>query len=334
MFKENNFKIGVIGSGSWATAIVKVLTKNNHHINWWIRNAESRKYIADFKHNPNYLQSVEIELEKINLFGDIKEVIENSTHIIVATPSAFVESSLTGIESVNFINKHVFSAVKGFISNTDMIPAHFFASKFNIPIEKIGVICGPCHAEEVAMERLSYLTIGCAVESNAKVMAEMLQCRFMKTFVTSDIIGVEYSAVLKNVYALAAGISAGLGYGDNFQAILISNSIKEIERFINQVCPDTRDTKESAYLGDLLVTSYSNFSRNRTFGFMIGKGYSVKSAQIEMKMVAEGFYALKSIHKINQKYKVKMPIMDATFQVIYENKSPKNEFKSLSNLLS
>lgn len=331
---NNNLPVAVIGSGSWATALVKLLTENNVRVNWWVRKEDSRRYIKKYLFNPSYLQSVKLNLRKISLFAEVKEAIRDAEFVIIATPSSFVEASLAEVSPTMFKEKIVFSAVKGFISQTNKIPAKFINQNLNLDYENIGIICGPCHAEEVAMERLSYLTIGCSNETNAKKMAKMLDCRYMKTSTTSDVIGVEFAAILKNVYALAAGISAGLGNGDNFQAILIANSIQEIERYVNVASPVKRNINQSAYLGDLLVTAYSNFSRNRTFGYMIGKGYSVKSAQIEMKMVAEGYNALKSINIINKTLKVSMPIMETTYQVIYNEKNPKVEFEMLSKYLS
>ena len=219
------------------------------------------------------------------------------------------------------------------IPEMNVIPARYLHKNFGISYSKIGIICGPCHAEEVAMERLSYLTVACSELTVASEMAKKLECRYIRASVSDDLFGTEFSAILKNVYALATGISAGLGYGDNFQAVLISNSIREIESFIDALHPIHRDTKTSAYLGDLLVTAYSKFSRNRTFGFMIGKGYSVKAAQLEMNMVAEGYYAVKSLHTIKKEFKVDMPILEFVYNVLYIGKTPKIELKSLTDKL-
>jgi glycerol-3-phosphate dehydrogenase (NAD(P)+) len=224
--------------------------------------------------------------------------------------------------------------VKGIVPSYNAIPARFIHKSFGVPYDHIGIISGPCHAEEVAMERLSYLTLACPQTNFAQQMAQALSCRYIKTTTSDDLFGTEFSAVLKNVYALAAGICHGLGYGDNFQAVLVSNAIQEIERFIDVLHPVHRDTKTSAYLGDLLVTAYSNFSRNRTFGFMIGKGYSVKSAQLEMNMIAEGYYATKSLYEINQKFEVEMPILTAVYHIIYEKIAPAVEMKLLAEKLA
>lgn len=327
-------KFAVIGGGSWATAIVKLLCNNQNTVGWWMRNDDAVSHIQQFKHNPNYLQSVEFDLTKLSISTDLETIIFNTEFVIVATPAAFLTKTFENLPKELWANKIIFSAVKGIIPEINLIPAEFIHQTFNVPFSYIGIICGPCHAEEVAMERLSYLTIGCSKAKLAKEMASALACRYIKTTISEDLIGTEISAVLKNVYALAAGISNGLGYGDNFQAVLVSNAIQEIERFIDAVSPIHRDTKSSAYLGDLLVTAYSKFSRNRTFGFMIGKGYSVKSAQLEMNMIAEGYYATKCLMEMNKKYRIDMPILTTVYNILYERNSPIIEIKILTDKLS
>ena len=327
-------RIAVIGGGSWATALVKLLCNTQKKVNWWMRSEESVSHVLHFKHNPKYLQSVELDLSKLEISTDLTQVIETADVVIIATPSAFLTETFASIPSDLFEGKTVFSAVKGIIPEFNAIPARFIHKTLGTPYEQIGIICGPCHAEEVALERLSYLTIACSDQFIAEHMANALACRYIKTTLSDDLFGTEISAVLKNVYALAAGICHGIGYGDNFQAVLISNAIQEIERFIDVVSPVHRDTKSSAYLGDLLVTAYSNFSRNRTFGFMIGKGYSVKSAQLEMNMIAEGYYATNSLTEINKKFEVDMPILNAVYRVLYGGISPVIEMKILAEKLS
>lgn len=331
---EKNYKIGVIGSGSWATALVKILCNNVEKLNWFVRSEESAKYIKKYKSNPKYLQGVELKLEKIDVTSDLEYTLQNSDIIIIATPSAFLVSLFENVDKILFKDKLVFSAVKGIVPEFLSIPARYFHKSFDVPYNNIGIICGPCHAEEVALERLSYLTIACQDEELADELAELLTCRYIKTTVSDDLFGTEFSAVLKNVYAIAAGICSGLGYGDNFQAVLISNAIQEIEDFIDELSPIHRDVKSSAYLGDLLVTAYSQFSRNRTFGYMIGKGYSVKTAQMEMDMIAEGYYAVKSIVEINKKFGVEMPIVEAVYNILYEKISPLIEIRILTDRLS
>ena len=326
--------IAVIGGGSWATAIVKILCNTSDKINWWVRSKETADYISKYHHNPNYISSVEFDAKKISVSSDLKEVVSKSDVLIMAVPSAFLKESLSLLRAEDLKNKKIFSAIKGIVPEYNLIIAEFFNQIYGVPIENVGIIAGPSHAEEVAMEKLSHLTIASQNAESAKFLAEKLACRYIKTSVSDDIYGTEYSAVLKNVIAIAAGICHGLGYGDNFLSVLISNGISEIKKFVDAVHPITRDIKDSAYLGDLLVTAYSQFSRNRTFGGMIGKGYSVKSAQTEMNMVAEGYYGVKCVHEINKQYKVDMPITDAVYHILYEKISPMVEMRILSDKMS
>lgn len=326
--------VAIIGGGSWATALAKILCNNVSSLNWYMRNADAVEHIMKFRHNPNYLQSVEFDTSRLNVSTDLVATIEPVDIVIIATPSAFLVNLFDGFPIELLRDKVVFSAVKGIIPEYHAIPARYFHKTFGTPYDNIGIICGPCHAEEVALERLSYLTIACQDEDISDEMADLLSCRYIKTTVSDDLFGTELSAVLKNVYALAAGVCAGLGYGDNFQSVLISNAIQEMENFIDEVSPIHRDVKSSAYLGDLLVTAYSKFSRNRTFGFMIGKGYSVKTAQLEMDMVAEGYYATKSVMEINKKFQVDMPIVEAVNNILYERISPVIEMRILTDQLS
>ena len=331
---EDSKKIAVIGGGSWATALVKILCNNLNSVNWWMRNEGAVGHILKYRHNPNYLQSVEFDLNKINVSTDLEEIIRPADIVIIATPSAFLTKIFENFPKEVMKDKFVYSAVKGIIPEFNAIPARFIHKTFDVPYNHIGIICGPCHAEEVALERLSYLTIASQNEDSADEMAELLACRYIKTTVSDDLFGTELSAILKNVYAVASGICSGLGYGDNFQAVLISNAIQEIENFIDEVSPIHRDVKSSAYLGDLLVTAYSQFSRNRSFGFMIGKGYSVKTAQLEMDMIAEGYYAVKCVMEINKKFQVDMPIVEAVYRILYERISPVIEMRILTDKLT
>jgi len=327
-------RIGVIGGGSWATAIVKMLSNNIEGFMWWMRDNEQKAHIIGHNHNPKYLQSVVIKNNVVTATTDIKKAISENDIIIIATPSAFIDETLDQFTSQDFAGKFIISAVKGIIPQTNEIPADYFHNKFNVPFDNIGIISGPCHAEEVALERLSYLTIASPNQILADQIANNLSCRYIKCSVSDDLLGTEISAVLKNVYALAGGICHGLGYGDNFLAVLMSNAIQEISRFVDAVHPIHRDVKSSAYLGDLLVTGYSLYSRNRTFGNMIGKGYSVRAAQLEMNMIAEGYYATKCIMEINEKYQVDLPITKAVYHILYDKISPSIEMKILSDSLT
>ncbi|TRX72462.1 NAD(P)H-dependent glycerol-3-phosphate dehydrogenase [Carboxylicivirga sp. M1479] len=329
---DESSKVGIIGSGSWATAIAKMLFNNVTSINWYFRD---KSHIDDFKryrHNPNYLTSVEFNPDKIFFSDDINEVVRESDILILAIPSAFIKSALEHLTEP-LHDKFIVSAIKGLVPDENLIIGQYFTQKYDVPTESIGVISGPCHAEEVALERLSYLTIACQDIKRARLFASFLKTPYIMTTISDDIYGTEYAAVLKNIMAVASGICHGLGYGDNFQAVLISNGIQEMKRFVDTVHPITRDIKSSAYLGDLLVTAYSQFSRNRMFGTMIGKGYSVKYAQMEMLMIAEGYYAVKSIHEINDKYKVNMPITEAVYNIIYDKISPAMEIRLLTEHL-
>lgn len=326
-------RIAVLGGGSWATALIKILTNNVDHITWWMRNQESVDFIRKYHHNPNYLGDVELNMQKIKVTSDINDVFD-ATYIVLAVPAAFLASSLQTVKPDAFTGKNVFSAIKGIEPSTNLIVGEYMHQHFNVPFQNIGVITGPCHAEEVALEKLSYLTVAGQDVAVTKEIASWLSCRYIKTIVSDDIYGTEYAAVLKNIMALASGICHGLGYGDNFHAVLISSALQEIKRFVDAVHPIERDINDSAYLGDLLVTAYSQFSRNRTFGSMIGKGYSVKSAQLEMNMVAEGYYAAKCIHEINKRYQVNLPICNAVYNILYEKITPRLEIRLLADKLS
>ena len=325
-------KFAVIGGGSWATAIAKMLCVNLPEISWYMRNEAVIEHIKTHHHNPNYLSSVEFDVSKLHLTNDLNEAVMYADYIIFAIPSAFLSDEMQKL-TTSLEHKIIFSAIKGIVPETSLIVGEHFNQTYHIPFEDIGVITGPCHAEEVALERLSYLTIACGDASKAEVVAKYLSGNYIKTKISDDIIGTEYAAMLKNIYAIAAGIAHGLGYGDNFQSVLMSNGIREMKKFIRKVHKMKRNINDSAYLGDLLVTGYSVFSRNRMFGNMIGKGYTVKSAMMEMSMVAEGYYATKSAWKLNQNYKAKTPIIDAVYEILYEGKNAKNVFKKLTDKL-
>ncbi|QNK62243.1 NAD(P)H-dependent glycerol-3-phosphate dehydrogenase [Pedobacter sp. PAMC26386] len=329
-------KVAMIGGGSWATAVIKMLSDNltEKDIYWWLRDTTSIAHLKQYKHNPKYLSSVELRLPENNISNDISYIIEQADYVILNVPAAFLKATLSGVTPGMLAGKKIVSAIKGIVPDENQIIGEFMHEKFKVPLDDILVISGPCHAEEVALEKLSYLTIASINLDTAGSFSKLLNTRYLKTNVSDDIFGTEYAAVLKNIYAVASGICHGIGYGDNFQAVLISNAIREINRFVEAVHPINRDIKESAYLGDLLVTAYSQFSRNRTFGNMIGKGYTVKSAQLEMNMIAEGYYAASCMHVINKKYKVEMPICRAVYAILYERHSPQIEMALLTEQLN
>ena len=322
-------KIAVIGGGSWATALVKILSENKSEIHWWMRQQEDVKHLLNFRHNPRYLSSVNFDLTYVKPSTDLAAVVKNSDWVILAVPGAFVQQAISTLPKDAFKNKVMVSAIKGMIPTEHSLVTDYLEKHFDVPASHQCVVAGPCHAEEVALEKQSYLTIGSHDLKIAARFCELLRNRYVKANPLDDIDGIEYCAVMKNIIALACGIAHGLGYGDNFQAVMVSNSMDEIERFLNAVMPVHRSLVGSAYLGDLLVTAYSQFSRNRTFGNMIGRGYSVKSAQFEMNMVAEGYYAVKSIYEINKKLNVDMPITNAVYNILYERIAPAVEMEIL-----
>ena len=330
---NSHLKVAVFGGGSWATAIVKMLCENLDTVGWYMRSASTIDEIIKNKHNPNYLSSAELHPEQLNLSNDLNLTIDTHDVLIFAIPSAFLTTELEKL-SVSLEGKIIFSAIKGIVPETGLIVGEHFFETYQVPYHNIGVITGPCHAEEVAMERLSYLTIACNDAEKAEMLSNCIKSRYIKTKISDDIIGTEYAAMLKNIYAVAAGIAHGLGYGDNFQSVLMSNAIREMKRYIKKVHKMKRNINNSAYLGDLLVTGYSTFSRNRMFGNMIGKGYTVKSAQMEMSMIAEGYYATKSAFQIKEEKGTNTPIIDAVYNVLYGNKDPKKEFEKLTNKLN
>lgn len=319
-----------MGGGSWATAVAKIVLEKVDHISWYMRRPE---VIEDFKrleHNPSYLTSVHFDVNRISFSSDINEVVRNCDTLIFVTPSPYLKNHLKKLKE-KLHNKFVITAIKGIVPDENLICSEYFRQVFNVPDDNLAVLGGPSHAEEVALGRLTYLTIGCTDEEKAANFADLIASSYVKTKTNSDVIGIEYASVLKNVYAIASGICNGLKYGDNFQSVLVSNAVQEMSRFLNAVYPIERNVYDSVYLGDLLVTSYSNFSRNRVFGTMIGRGYSVKSAQIEMEMIAEGFYGTKCMKEINRHFLVNMPILDAVYNILYEKISPSIEIKLLTD---
>lgn len=319
-----------MGGGSWATAVAKIVLEKVDHISWYMRRPE---VIEDFKrleHNPSYLTSVHFDVNRISFSSDINEVVRNCDTLIFVTPSPYLKNHLKKLKE-KLHNKFVITAIKGIVPDENLICSEYFRQVFNVPDDNLAVLGGPSHAEEVALGRLTYLTIGCTDEEKAANFADLIASSYVKTKTNSDVIGIEYASVLKNVYAIASGICNGLKYGDNFQSVLVSNAVQEMSRFLNAVYPIERNVYDSVYLGDLLVTSYSNFSRNRVLGTMIGRGYSVKSAQIEMEMIAEGFYGTKCMKEINRHFHVNMPILDAVYNILYEKISPSIEIKLLTD---
>jgi glycerol-3-phosphate dehydrogenase (NAD(P)+) len=332
-FEREGLRYAMIGSGSWATALSKLLLNNQEQISWYVRDDEMIDQMKKSNHNPYYLPAFKFDPGRIVFSSDINEIIESADVLVFCIPSAYFLSEAATVKH-SFKDKFIISAIKGMLPDHNITIAEYFHKNFNVPFSRIGIVSGPCHAEEVAMEKLSYLTLSSKHIEVARSLCDIFACNYINTVPGTDIYGVEYAAVLKNIYAVAAGVCHALSYGDNFMAVLITSSFHEMRDFLHASHPDpARKTSTSAYLGDLLVTCYSQFSRNRTFGSMIGKGYSVQSAQVEMNMVAEGYYATKCIYEINRKYNVHMPIAEAMYKILYEQKYPAYVIKQLSESL-
>lgn len=322
-------KICILGGGTWGTALAKIVLMNQKHINWFIRRDDQIEGFYKLGHNPGYLPNVKFNLAQITFYSNLEKAIKESDTVIIAIPSPYVKQYFRRIWNSTFKGKFMVSALKGIIPNDNMVMSEYLASNFKVPVENTGVLSGPCHAEEVALERLSFLTVASKDQTKAKLLSEAISSRILKAAVSDDVVGIELAAVLKNIYAIAAGICQGLLYGDNFQAVLMSNCAKEMSRFLNGVVPLERNITEQHYLGDMLVTGYSQFSRNRTLGAMIGKGYSVKSAQLEMEMIAEGYYGAKCIYELNSRFNIDIPIAETVYKILYEKLSPQNSIKKL-----
>ena len=323
-------KIAIIGGGSWATAIAKIVIGRTNHIGWYMRRDDSIENFRRMGHNPNYLTSVRFNVDNIFFSSDINKIVEAYDTLVFVIPSPYLKNHLKKLKT-RLRDKFIITAIKGLVADDNLACSEFFHNVYDVPISNLACIGGPSHAEEVALERLSYLTVGCSDQEKAQAFADVIASDYIKTKTSSDLLGIEYSSVLKNVYAIAAGICSGLKYGDNFQTVLMANAVQEMSRFLSAIYPLERNVYDSVYLGDLLVTGYSNFSRNRTFGTMIGKGYSVKSAQIEMEMIAEGFFGTKCMKEKNRRMHVNMPILDAVYNILYERISPQIEIKLLTD---
>jgi glycerol-3-phosphate dehydrogenase (NAD(P)+) len=344
------FKIGVIGNGSWATALVKIVTDGGFPVNWWIRNPSSIEYIKRRKHNPNYLQSAHFNTSLLNMEDDVQAVIDASDLLVVAVPSAYIEDVLGNIRKDSLKEKKILSAIKGLIPGQDVLLNDYLQQQFDVSLQNYFAVLGPCHAEEVAAEKLSYLTFSGIDEAMAENIAGCFEAPYINTVVNPDIVGVQYAAVLKNIYALGAGIAHGLDYGDNFLSVYIANAADEMASFLRKVGikhivvgehkkdaahPERKDMNYAAsvYLGDLLVTCYSLHSRNRTFGNMIGKGYTVRAAQLEMNMVAEGYYASRCIFNLNKNINAEIPIAETIYKILWEKQLPAEGFATVEEVL-
>ncbi len=327
-------KIAVMGGGSWATALTKLLLANdrNEKIMWYMRRDDRIAEFLKTGHNPAYLSDVRFDTSRIDFSSDINKVCNEADTLLLAMPSPYMKEHLKKI-TVDISDKYIVTAIKGIVPDENVVITEYLRDFYKVKHENILVVSGACHAEEVALERMSYLTIGSSNEELSRIFGEHLNGPKMKTVISKDVIGIEYGAVLKNIYAIASGILHGMKSGDNFQAMMVSNAIKETERFLQKVNPCERNICDSVYLGDLLVTCYSKFSRNHNFGSMVGKGYSVKSAMMEMEMVVEGYYGTKCIYEINKKYDVYMPILDGVYSILYNRESPATAIERIATQL-
>lgn len=327
-------RVGVLGGGTWATALAKIVLTKEKTINWYMRRPDQIEEFQKIGRNPSYLSNVSFNVDRINFYSNIQEIVENSEILIIAIPSPFLRQHLENLPKGLLNEKFVVSAIKGIIPPENLLVTDFLKIEHGLREENIAIIGGPCHAEEIALERLTFPTVACKDEEKAKELAEVFTNRAVKSDYSTDVDGIEIAAVLKNVYAIASGICHGLKYGDNFQAVLVSNAIQEMKRFVDKVYPiESRDIKGSEYLGDLLVTAYSGFSRNRTFGSMVGKGYSVKAAQLEMEMIAEGYFGTKCVYEMNLNYNVDIPIANTVYNILYNQAPAKHEIKKLSETI-
>ena len=325
-------KIGVLGSGSWGTAMVKMLTENSKNVLWYVRDKIQADQIIKTGKNPRYLKGLEIDIDKVFLSTDIKEIINKSEIIIITIPSPYIHKILINHKAI-LKNKIIFSGSKGVVPESHLVISEHLNKFFDISYDNLGILSGPTHAEEIAKNKLSYLTIGSTNKNICNFLSKVLSSSYIKTSISEDVVGIEYAAALKNIYSILVGMSIGLGYGDNFVSVLISHCTKEMIKFIKSIDKIKRDFSHSAYIGDLLVTTYSSYSRNRAFGKMIGEGLSVKKAISKMSMVVEGYYATKNAFEISKNNKESFYIIDTAFEILYNAKNPKEEIKNLSKKL-
>jgi glycerol-3-phosphate dehydrogenase (NAD(P)+) len=333
MPEEKTTDVTIVGSGSWATAIVMVLTSNGRTVTWYIDRPEIYRHVRRYNRNPLYLPDVQLDPELINPSCDIRAAVTASSTIILVTPAAFLKTELEGLDKKAFENRTICSGIKGIVPGDNTVVGEYLHNAYSIPYENIVIITGPSHAEEVSTEKLTYLTFASPDTDRAAAVARFFSNRWMISIISSDIFGIEYAAVMKNIYAIAAGIAHGLGYGDNFVAVLLANAAGEMRRFVETLSPEERDITDSPYLGDLLVTGYSQFSRNRTLGHMIGKGYTVQNALLEMTQVAEGYYAASCINEVRVKNNIEIPIASAVYRILHLNSSPAREMRNLIKTL-
>lgn len=325
--------IAVIGAGSWATALSKIVSESGLFVRWWFHREEDARHFSTWFHNPRYLTDIDFNGKPVSAFTDLEETLEGADLVLIAVPSAFVEGVCRQLPKNAFSGKKVISSIKGIMPGRLVLVTDYLQSEFQVPMVEMAVIGGPCHAEEVALEKQSYLTLASPDLGLASRLKELIESRYISVATTEDMDGMEWAAVLKNVYAIACGVCHGLGFGDNFQAVLVANAMQEMNSFLSGFSPRGRDSLGSAYLGDLLVTAYSTFSRNRTFGNMVGRGYGIKAAQVELGMVAEGYYAIQGLHQLREKMGMHLPIAESMYSIMYEHAPVKETIDQLRKIL-
>ncbi|MEP6845521.1 MAG: NAD(P)H-dependent glycerol-3-phosphate dehydrogenase [Panacibacter sp.] len=324
--------ITIIGSGSWATALVKIFSESAINVSWLVRNQEQTDYILSNSRNPRYLSYAELDLKYIQPTSDAQEALANAELVIFAVPSAYLQNAVEAMEPEWLVNKQLAVSIKGFVPGTGLIPGVFLNKHFTLA-SSVMVISGPCHAEEIAMKRNTYVTIAGEDKKWVKSISDGLTANYIQTIASCDPVGVEYVAILKNIIGIATGIASGLNYGDNFQAVLTSNAMREVKLFLEQVHPAKRDIFDSVYFGDLLVTAYSEYSRNRTLGKLVGRGLQVNKALQSMEMVAEGFYASKELMPLLQQLTVEVPVITGVYRILHQHANPFHEFKLIEKQL-
>ena len=326
-------RCAVVGHGSWATAIVKVLTINDSEVYWYVRNPEVLESLRSEGHNCRYLSDVELDMNRIHLSDDLNEAVSNTDILFLVMPAAFLKCYLSDLR-VSLKDKMVVSAIKGIIPDENQFVTDYLKQQYGLSDSHLCFICGPTHAEEVGHGQLTYLTLACRNIVNARAVGEKLKTTSIKVSWQRDIDYLVRSSVFKNIYAVMVGIAVGMGYGDNFVSVLVANCIKEMYFLLDpQSVNDLTKFNPSNFFGDLLASCYSSHSRNRQFGMLIGRGNTVKTALNEMTMVAEGYYASKMISTLPEAQRQKMPIADMVSQILHQGVPARKAMKRLEELL-
>lgn len=321
-------KIAVIGSGSWATALVKIFAESGNMVSWLVRTKKQADYIVTNRRNPRYLSQADLDLTFIHPTTQAKNALNSADWVIFAVPAAFVQTTVQSLNPQWFNHTQVIVSIKGFVPGTGKIPGTLIREHLELQ-NNCMVLSGPCHAEEIALRKYTYVTIAGNQADKVNQLQNCLQLPYIKTISNTDPAGVEYVSILKNIIAIANGIADSLQYGDNFRAVLTSNAMREVQNIVNAIAPVQRDYFDSVYFGDLLTTAYSDFSRNRTLGKLVGRGIQVRKALQMMEMVAEGYYASKELHPIIQPLRLHLPVINSVYRMLHLHANPYHEIKLL-----